>query len=415
MRSICLFFQVHQPVRLRKFTFFDIGNVDYYYDDHKNETILRQVAESCYLPANRIILDLINKYQGRFKVAFSISGTAIDQFTIYAPDVIESFRELAATGCVEFLAQTYSHSLAILKDKDNFIDQVDAHAAVIESLFGTYPAVFANTGLIYSDEIGARVAEMGYKAALSNSPGHILQWRSPNYLYRNAIHPEFAVLLKNQPLSDDIASRFSDEDWASWPMTAKKFVSWLNKIPKEENVVNLFMDYETFGEHQKKESGILNFLNLLPSTVFAKSDFGFMTPSEIVDHYQAISTINVPFSNSWADNDWNLSACLGNELQQEAFEQLYCLNKMVDHCRDPGLIKDWQYLQARDHFYYMNTNHFSSANVPFELNPYDSPYDAFINYMNVLNDYVIRLNRALGSGRLDENLERNEELISTCE
>ncbi|HAH23461.1 MAG TPA: alpha-amylase, partial [Prolixibacteraceae bacterium] len=277
---------------------------------------------------------------------------------------------------------------------------------------GTAPTVFANTGLIYSDEIGARLAEMGYKAALSNSPGHILQWRSPNYLYSNAINPQFAVLLKNHPLSDDIASWFSNHDWAGWPLTAKKFVSWLNKIPKEENIVNLFMDYETFGEHQRKESGIFNFLRLLPSAVFEKSDIGFMTPSEIVAHYPAISTINVPFSNSWADNDWNVSSCLGNELQQEAFEQLYCLNRLVDHCRDPGLIKDWQYLQTSDHFYYMNTNHFSSANGPIDFNPYNSPYDAFINYMNVLNDFVIRLNMATGNGKLDGNKERNEELLS---
>ncbi len=393
MRSICLCFKIHQPVRLKKFRFFDIGNSDYYYDDYNNEMVLRRVAENCYLPANKIILDLIHKYQGRFSVAFSISGTAIDQFKIYAPEVIESFQELAATGCVEFLAETYSHSLSVLKNKNEFKWQVESHANAIETIFGKRPTVFTNTELIYSDEIGAMVAEMGYKATLTEGPNPILKWRSPNYLYNNAINPALMVLLKNDRLSDDIACRFSNSDWSGWPLTARKYVSWLNKIPKEEKIVNLLMDYETFGEHQKLGSGIFKFLDSLPSEVLQKSDFKFMTPSDVVEHYQPISAINVSYPILWADQERDLTAWLGNELQQEAFEKLYGLSEMIDQCKDPVLLKDWQYLQTSDHFYYMSTKYFSDGDFHAYFNPYDSPYMSFMNYMNVLNDFSIRLNR----------------------
>ncbi len=391
MRSICLFFKVHQPVRLRKYRFFDIGNSDYYYDDYNNEMILTRVAENCYLPANKMILDLISRCQGRFKVAFSISGTAIDQLKIYAPEVIESFRELAATGCVEFLAETYSHTLSVLKNINEFKRQVETHAMAIETLFGTRPTIFTNTELIYSDEIGVMVAEMGYKATLTGGPNYILKWRSPNYLYRNAINPALTVLLKNFRLSDDIAYRFSNSAWSGWPLTARKYVSWLNKIPSEEKIVNLFMDYETFGEHQKLRTGIFKFMNSLPSEVLQKSDFEFMTPSDVVENYQPISTLNVPYPISWADEERDLTAWLGNELQQEAFEKLYGLSGLIEKCSDPVLLKDWKYLQTSDHFYYMSTKYFSDSDAHACFNPYDSPYVAFMNYMNVLNDFSIRL------------------------
>ena len=404
MKSICLYFKVHQPVRLRKYRFFDIGNSDYYYDDYNNEMIIRRVTDNCYLPANEMILDLINKYQGRFKVAFSISGTAIDQFKIYAPEVIESFRKLVATGCVELIAETYAHSLSVLKNKDEFKRQVEAHATAIETLFGIRPTVFANTEFIYSDEIGVTIAEMGYKATLTEGPNHILKWRSPNYLYRNAITPSLNVLLKNFQLSDDIAVRFSNPDWCGWPMIAKKYVSWLNKIPKEEKIVNLFMDYETFGERQKTGSGIFKFMNSLPSEVFKKSDFEFMTPSDIVEHYQPISTINVRYPISWTDQERDLTAWLGNDLQQEAFEKLYNLSDLIDKCKDPGLLKDWQYLQTSDHFYHMSTKYFSDGDVHTYFNPYKDAYEAFMIYMNVLNDFSIRLNRIMKNKHLDRLL-----------
>lgn len=393
MKSISLFFIVHQPVRLKRLRFFDIGKSDYYYDDYRNETILRRLADNCYLPTNKILLDLIKKCQGEFKVTFSISGTAIDQFKIYTPEVIQSFQELAATGCVEFVAETYSHSLASIKDKAEFVKQVNKHADKMESLFGTKPTIFSNTELIYSDEIGKLIAEMGYKAILAEGPKHILNWRGPNYIYSSASNPSLALLLKNDMLSDDIAFRFSDQNWSGWSLTAKDFVSWMKKIPEKEKNINLFMDYETFGERKKKESGIFEFLTSLPTAVLRKSSFKFMTPSEVVEHYQPISALNIPHPISWADEERDLTAWLGNELQQEAFEKLYELSSKIGQYTDAALKKDWEYLQTSDHFYYMSTKHFSEDTVHPNCNPYDSPYDAFLNYMNVLNDFAIRLNR----------------------
>lgn len=395
MKSICIYFAVHQPVRLKKIRFFDIGNSDYYYDDYQNECILQKVAQNCYLPANKIILELINKYQGLFKVAFSISGTAIDQFITYAPQVIDSFKELADTGCVEFVAETYSHSLASIKDKSEFKKQVKLNADAIESLFGLRPTVFANTELIYSDEIGELVAEMGYKAILTEGPHRVMKWRSPNYLYRNAINPSLAVLLNNEMLSNDIAYRFGDKNWSGWPLTESKYVSWMNKLPEKEKIVNLFLNYETFGERHKSESGILDFLNNLPLAVFRKSEFIFHTPSEILANYEPISKLNAPTPISWADSEKDLSAWLRNELQQEALENLYELSEKIEHCHDEKLLKDWQYLQTSDHFYYMSTKHHFNRAIHESCSPYDSPYEAFINYLNVLNDFTIRLNKTL--------------------
>jgi len=410
MKSICLCFKVHQPVRLRLYRFFEMGNSDYYYDDYTNEMIIRRVAESCYLPANKIILDLIQKYQGRFRVAFSISGTSIDQFKIYAPEVIESFRKLAATGCVEFLAETYSHSLSVLKDKPEFKRQVESHATTIETLFGKRPTVFANTEFIYSDEMGAILAEMGYKAIVTESSKHILQWRSPNYIYLNAINPAIAILLKNDQLSEDISTRFSNSDWSGWPLTAQKYVSWLNKIPVEEKNVTLFMDYETFGERQKLGTGIFKFMNSLPSEVFQKSDFKFVTPAYAAENYLPASILNVSNPVAQADEKRDLKAWLGNELQQEAFEKLYGLSGMIGQCQDPALLKDWSYLQTSDHFYYMSTKYFSDGDVHAYFNPYDSPYMAFMNYMNVLNDFSIRLNRVVKGIHPDHVLNHQDKL-----
>ena len=402
MSSICLYFNIHQPVRLRKFGFFDMGKSDYYYDDYSNEIILKQVVENCYLPTNKMLLDLINIHQGRFKVAFSISGTAIDQFKIYAPQVIESFRELADTGCVEFMAETYCHSLSFLKNEVEFKRQVELHATTIETIFGKRPTIFANTELIYSDQIGALVANMGFKAMLAEGPSHILKWRSPNYLYRNAIDSELIVLLKNNQLSDDIASRFSNSNWSGWPLTVPKYVSWLNKISKKEKIVNLFMNYEIFGEHQKSRTGIFEFLNSLPAEVYRKTDFEFLTPSEIVAKYQPVSTLNVNYPISLTDQAVDLTPWLGNELQQEAFEKLYNLSDLVHQCSDPDILKDWQYLQTSDHFYYMSTKSFPEGEVHTCFNPYNGPYEAFMNFMNVLNDFSIRLNQKVESKYSDQ-------------
>ena len=391
MRTICLYFQVHQPFRFRRYRFFDIGNEHYYYDDYSNESILRKVADKCYLPANEILLDLIGRFPGRFKLAFSISGIAMDQFELYAPEVIESFRKLAGTGAVEFLAETNSHSLVALKDKDEFAAQVREHGKKIKKYFNQEPKVFRNTELIYSDGIGEMVAELGYEAMLTEGAKHILGWKSPNYLYYNAVNPKLKILLKNFKLSDDIAFRFSDKGWSEYPLTAEKFVTWLRQIDRKEETVNLFMDYETFGEHQWEETGIFGFLRALPEEVFRNSKFSFATPSEVVRNLQPVSAVHVPYPVSWADEERDLTAWLGNEMQQEAFNKLYDLAGKLKKINDPDLIKDWNYLQVSDHFYYMSTKFFSDGAVHSYFNPYQSPYDAFINYMNILSDFAIRV------------------------
>lgn len=395
MRTICLYFQVHQPFRFRRYRFFDIGNEHYYYDDYTNESILRKVADRCYLPANKILLELIKKHEGKFKVAFSISGVALDQFELYAPDVLESFKKLAKTGSVEFLAETNAHSLAALKDRSEFEKQVNEHVRKITELFGQKPTVFRNTELVYSDEIGAMIADMGFEAMLSEGAKHILGWKSPNYLYCNAINPKLKILLKNFILSDDIAFRFSNKGWSEYPLTTEKYVDWLNDIDKKEETVNLFMDYETFGEHQWAETGIFEFLRNLPDAVFRNSKYIFSTPSEVARNLQPVSAINVNYPISWADEERDLTAWLGNEMQQEAFNKLYELAPKISKAKDPKLEKDWNYLQVSDHFYYMCTKFFSDGSVHSYFNPYHSPYDAFINYMNILNDFIIRVDAAV--------------------
>ncbi len=421
MRTICLYFQIHQPFRLRKYRFFDIGSESYYYDDYLNESICRKVAENSYLPANKIIKELIKKNDGKFKVSFSISGIALDQFQLYAPEVIESFQELAQTGHVEFLSETYAHSLVSLKNKDEFVYQVQEQKSKIQELFGFEPRVFRNTELIYSDEIGAIVADMGFRGMLTEGAKHILGWKSPNYLYANAINPKLKILLKNFKLSDDIAFRFSNKGWSDYPLTTEKFVGWLNQLDKKEETVNLFMDYETFGEHQWKDTGIFEFLEAFPATVFSQSKFSFSTPSELIDELQPISAINVPYPISWADEERDVTAWLGNPLQEQAFQKLYALYDKVARVNDPKIKKNYQYLQLSDHFYYMCTKFFSDGDVHSYFNPYETPYEAFINYMNVLSDFEIRLNAAVAEEpdnevvKLSKIISEKDEIIQKYE
>lgn len=345
---------------------------------------------------NALLLELINKYQGKFKVAFSISGTCLDQFEAYAPDVLQSFQQLVATGHVELLNETYSHSLAALKSKEEFSALVKKHQDKIKDLFNGYtPKVFRNTELIYSDQVGAMVADLGYEAVLTEGAKHVLGWKSPNYVYSNAINPDLKVLLKNFRLSDDIAFRFSNKTWADFPLTTDKFVAWLNAIPKEEQVVNLFMDYETFGEHQWAETGIFDFMRHLPEAIFNGSNFTFSTPSEVAAGAAAVSKIHVSTPISWADEERDLTAWIGNDMQDEAFDRLFELEKMVKKIDDVEIKRDWEYLQTSDHFYYMCTKFFSDGSVHEYFSPYDTPYDAFINYMNVLSDFIIRVKAKL--------------------
>jgi alpha-amylase len=417
MRTICLYFQIHQPFRFRRYRFFDIGNEHYYYDDYMNESILRKVADKCYLPANKLMLDLIKKHDGKFKVSFSISGIALDQFELYAPEVIDSFRKLAATGCVEFLSETYSHSLVSLSNRQEFEKQVNKHRAKMKELFNIEPTVFRNTELIYSDEIGAMVADMGYKGMITEGAKHVLGWKSPNFVYYNAINPKLKVLLKNFKLSDDIAFRFSNKSWSEYPLTADKYVSWIKAINKNEETINLFMDYETFGEHQWAETGIFEFLKAFPSSIIKNTKFTFSTPSEIFRTLQPVAPVHVPYAISWADEERDLTAWLGNELQWQAFNKLYDLQDKVNEVNDNKLSKDFEYLQVSDHFYYMSTKFFSDGEVHSYFNPYNSPYEAFINYMNILSDFEIQLNNSLAGdtnhevARLSKLLKEKEDLI----
>ncbi len=395
MRFICLYFQIHQPYRLRTYRFFDIGSSHYYYDDYQNRTIIKRVAEKCYLPMNRLLLNLIKEYGAAFKVSFSISGAAIDQFRQYAPEVLVSFKELAKTGNVEFLAETYAHSLASLKDSDEFKRQVKKHSDTVEELFGKRPTGFRNTEMIYSDEIGNKVLEMGFKVMLTEGAKHVLGWKSPNFIYANAVNPKLKVLLRNYQLSDDIGFRFSNHSWIEWPLTAEKFAKWIDTY-KNQQVVNIFLDYETFGEHQWAETGIFEFMKALPKQLFAKTNFSFRTPSELADLLQPISAVSIPTPISWADEERDLTAWLGNEMQDEAFDLLYSLKEKVSRCKQDDIQRDWLYLQNSDHFYYMCTKWFSDGAVHKYFNPYTTPYEAFINYMNILSDFITRVEDSCG-------------------
>ena len=387
-----MYFQVHQPSRLRLYRFFDIGKDSHYYDQFANRTIFRRVAQKCYQPMNDILLQAIKENKGKFKVAFSISGSALEQFERFAPELLDSFRELAATGCVEFLSETYYHSLASLRSPAEFKLQVSKHKARIEELFGVTPTAFRNTELIYSDEIGSMVADMGFKTMLTEGARHIMGWKSPNLLYTNDLNPKLRLLLRNYPLSDDIAFRFSNRNWSEWPLTAEKYVDWLKKA--DGQIVNLFMDYETFGEHQSESSGIMEFMSHLPKAVLA-GGMQFVTPSEASAKLKPVDALSVPEPISWADEERDLSAWLGNELQQDAFNKLYGLTEKLSIINDGTLWEDFGHLQESDHLYYMCTKFFSDGEIHQRFNPYDTPYEAFINYMNVLSDFIIRVNEAL--------------------
>ena len=390
-KSLCLYFQVHQPDRLRLYRFFDIGNDSQYFDEFANRTILKRIAQRCYLPMNELLYELIQKHGKNFKVAFSISGSALEQFEQYAPEVLESFKKLASTKCVEFLAETYSHSLASLKSAKEFKNQVKEHAAAIKKHFGVKPKTFRNTELIYSDTIGEAVAEMGYTTMLTEGAKHILGWKSPNFLYTNAINPKLKLLLKNFNLSDDIAFRFAGSN-----VTSDQYAAWLAESAANDDIINLFMDYETFGEHQNASTGIFEFMRALPDAVLANTQLKFVTPSEAAAKHQPVAPLHVPYAISWADEERDTSAWLGNELQNEAFEKLYSLEKGVLAAKDEELLADFRKLQESDHFYYMCTKFFSDGAVHKYFNPYDTPYEAFINYMNVLSDFALRVEKANG-------------------
>lgn len=391
MPSICFYFQVHQPYRLRHYSFFDIGQDHFYEDAEVNRTILDKVAQKCYLPMNELLLKMIRRWEGRFRVAFSLSGTAMDQFEEYQPEILDSFRTLVDTGCVELLSETYAHSLAALYDPDEFRAQVALHDELIKKHFGATPRVFRNTELIYRNDIARMVEDMGYEAILTEGADHILGWRSPNYMYQPSSCTKLKLLLKNYRLSDDIAFRFSNRCWDQWPLTAEKFAGWAHAVNGAGELINLFMDYETFGEHQWAETGIFDFMEALPAAVFADPNFDFVTPSQAAERYSPIARIDVPNAISWADVERDLTAWIGNDMECDAIETVYSLKEKVLADGDEGIVRTWRRLQTSDHFYYMCTKWFSDGDVHKYFNPYGTPYDAYINYMNVLSDFKMTL------------------------
>ncbi|MHC4751602.1 MAG: glycoside hydrolase family 57 protein [Planctomycetota bacterium] len=385
MPSVCFYFQVHQPVRLRHYTVFDKN--DLYFDDHKNGSICKKVANKCYLPANRLLLDIIRRFEGRFRIAYSITGVLLEQLERYCPEVMSTFDALAETGCVEFLAETYYHSLSFLYSHEEFVEQVNKHIEAINYFFGQKPRIFRNTELIYNNDLATLVESMdSFDAIITEGADHILGFRSPNFVYQPKGCNKLKLLLKHYSLSDDIAFRFSNRDWPQWPLTADKFARWISSVNGNGNVVNLFMDYETFGEHQWEDTGIFDFMQHLPQEILKHPDNDFKTPSEVVQSYSIADTVDVPHIISWADTERDLSAWLGNAMQSNAIHELYRLEKKIKKTNDEKIIGDWRKLQASDHFYYMCTKYFADGDVHKYFNPYDSPYDSYINFMNVLDN-----------------------------
>ncbi len=395
MASVCFYFQVHQPFRVKDYRVFDIGNDSEYFNDNSdrslnNKKILNKVAQKCYLPANALMLELLNKHP-EFKVSFSFSGVFLEQLEESSPETLESFQKLVATGRVEVLAETYYHSLSFLYSPDEFRRQVELHRKKIKKLFGVEPTVFRNTELIYNNALAEEVEKMGYKGIIAEGADHILGWRSPNFLYRPRGTESIKLLLKNYRLSDDIAFRFSSRDWKEFPLTAPKFANWVSQVNGNGNIVNLFMDYETFGEHQWEDTGIFNFLRHLPEEIYKHPDNDFVTPSEAIARYEPVDEFDAHNFISWADIERDLSAWLSNPMQNDAIRKLYDLEESVLKTGDKRLADDWRRLQTSDHFYYMCTKWFNDGDVHKYFNPYNTPYEAFIAYMNVLQDMKLRV------------------------
>ena len=388
MTSVCFYFQVHQPLRLNKFTVFS-ENIPYF-DEEKNREILQRVATKCYLPTNRILSDLIDDLGKQFRIAFSLTGTFVEQCRKYSPEVLESFKRLADTGNVEFLGETYYHSLAGLFSMEEFGEQVELHRSLMKDLMGQKPKVFRNAEAMYSNDIARSIEHLDFTGIVAEGHEKILGWRSPNYLYGPEGCEKIVALLRNYRLSDDIGFRFSERRWVGYPLTADKYAEWLSA--SEGDCVNIFIDYETFGEHQWEDTGIFDFLGALPYEILKYENLDFKTPTEIISSYKPVGVIDVPDIVSWADIQRDASAWLGNDMQKYAFRRMAQLEELAKKNRD--LLNVWRLLQTSDHFYYICTKWFADGDVHKYFNPYDSPYDAFINYMNVLEDLQGRLERS---------------------
>lgn len=394
VRMLNLYFQVHQPRRLRNLSFFDIGNNGSVFDDALSEGIIRKVAMGCYQPVNLLLLKLIRQYP-QLRITFSISGTALEQLEKYCPAVLESFRMLAATESVEFLGETYYHSLCSLTDTNEFAFQVTKHSEAIQRLLGVTPSAFRNTELIYSDQLGRQVQQLGYKGMYLDGIDRILNQRSPNQLYAHSHSDGLKLFLRNHKLSDDIAFRFSNQLWREYPLTASKFVRWLELCPSDDQLINLGMDYETFGEHQNSETGILKFLNDFLKIIAGNKQIKMINPSEAILRVPAAEKISAPVPISWADRERDLSAWLGNEMQQDAFRSVNNLKRDVMDVNNESFLHTWRHLQTSDHFYYMSTKNEDDGNVHQYFSHYSSPYEAFMNYMNALSNLEFKIQRSL--------------------
>lgn len=399
MPSLCFYFQVHQPYRVRKFRVFDIGAGSPYFEeesntDLNNKKVLLKVADKSYRPATKVLIELLKKHPD-FKASFSFSGVALEQMQKWAPDVIALFKEAIDTGRVEVLSETYHHSLSFFYSRDEFEKQVKMHKDLIKRLFNVTPKVFRNTELSYRNDLGEWAEKSGYKGIIAEGWDPFLGWRSPNFVYRPKGTKKIALLLKNYKLSDDVAFRFSSKSWAEWPLTAEKFGQWFSSINGNGETVNLFMDYETFGEHQWEDTGIFEFLKKLPEEILKHKDNNFKTPSEVIESYDKRDEVDMPSIVTWADTDRDLTAWVGNDMQRAAIDTIYALENKVMNTGDKKLIDDWRKLLTSDHFYYMCTKWFADGDVHAYFSPYESPYEAFITYMNAVNDLKIRIHNSL--------------------
>jgi alpha-amylase len=395
MKSVCFYFQVHQPYRVKRYRVFDIGNDPEYFNDRgesdlNNRKIVEKVARKSYIPATRLILEMLKRHP-EFKVSYSFSGIALEQIERYAPEALDLFKQVVETGRAEVLAETYYHSLAFFYSQPEFERQVAKHREVVQRIFGVWPRVFRNTELSYRNDLAHWAERNGYAGIIAEGWDPILGWRSPNYVYQPTGTKNIRLLLKNYRLSDDVAFRFSSKSWSEWPLTTEKYGQWLNEA--EGDTVNLFMDYETFGEHQWEDTGIFNFLEHLPNEVFKNPHLNFKTPSEVVSSYDAKDHVDMPHVVTWADTDRDLTAWVGNPMQEAAIRAVYNLEDKVLQVNDHKLMEDWRRLQTSDHFYYMCTKWFSDGDVHAYFSPYESPYDAYIAYMNALSDLRLRLEK----------------------
>ncbi|MBU2634559.1 MAG: glycoside hydrolase family 57 protein [Nanoarchaeota archaeon] len=396
MVSTCFYFQVHQPYRLKKFSIFEIGqNVNYFESTnltkYNNQELIKKVSNKCYLPTNKLMLNLLQEYP-ELKLSYSFSGTVLDQFEEYYPEALLSFQELTDTKRVEILSETYYHSLAFIYSKKEFAEQIILHKNKIKRLFNQTPQVFRNTELIYNNELAKTIEDLGYKGILAEGADHILDWRSPNFVYKPTTTENIKLLLKNYKLSDDIAFRFSERSWKEWPLTSEKYAKWINAINGNGNVVNLFMDYETFGEHQWESTGIFDFLKHLPKEILKHPDNDFKTPSEVIKSYKPAAELDIHNLISWADIERDLSAWTGNQMQKTALNEVYKIESQILKTKNKDIIDQWRRLQTSDHFYYMCTKWFADGDVHKYFNPYESPYEAFITFINVLNDLKLKIN-----------------------